>query len=331
MQYICPICHKEFKSLLALSIHYNSIHKNEENFKIYWNYTRLGLSKPVCPYCGKDVVVNTRILHTCGSSECKHKYNVEYQKKIHEERPELKEKARERRIKYLNNKLNFENTAWGKKANNKLSFLEQWFVDNIIIPYKLYETFDIVNEYTVERYFLDFAFVNIKLDVELDGRCHFNNGNKRIEHDIERDKKLKSKNWNIYRISHIDVETNEKETVKNFIQYIKSFDKISSKKFDTNKYYTNNYIIINNRKLEKEKLKKEKEKSKQIKINNIINILNKLKFESGIDFTKFGWVEKSKQYLDKNNLYYGKNLRLYIKKYYPEFFDGINVFTRKHC
>ena len=42
------------------------------------------------------------------------------------------------------------------------------------------EKFDIINEYEIYPYFIDFCFLNNHVCVELDGRCHFKNGINRI-------------------------------------------------------------------------------------------------------------------------------------------------------
>ena len=49
-------------------------------------------------------------------------------------------------------------------------------------------------------YFLDFAFIDIKTDVEIDGQQHFRT-KKCINHDIERDNFLLNNNWKVYRIT----------------------------------------------------------------------------------------------------------------------------------
>ena len=60
--------------------------------------------------------------------------------------------------------------------------------------------------------------------------------------------------------------------------------------------------------------------------NSIISLIN----DSNIDFSKFGWVEKAKLYLENNfGILLKGNVSRFIKKYYPEFFENNNIFIRK--
>ena len=138
-------------------------------------------------------------------------------RKSHKLSEETKEKIRKARVQYLLNHSNNPDGGYKRRIEGKMSYLEQWFYDNVILKYNLLDKYDIINEQCVYPYFLDFAFINIKLDVELDGRCHFKNGEKRIEHDIKRDNDLIQQGWKIFRISFN--ETNE-NTIKEFLEYL---------------------------------------------------------------------------------------------------------------
>lgn len=320
---VCPECNKDFKGITGLSTHLSVIHKwNKNDTYLYTHFTGNGLEIPKCKICDKNIIYRShRLLNTCGCTDCISKYNSLQQKKGFEDHPERRDVARKNRLNYLLNNKNFVSTAWGKRANRELSYLENWFVDNVINKYNLQDKYDIVNDYSVSPYFLDFAFINIKLDVELDGRCHFINGKKRIQHDIERDKFLLENGWKIFRISYLD---NNENMIKQFIDYL------TSEKFEYNEKYYNS-IIIRGSDLYKMKLDKKKTdrlEKKQEKIDNIRLILSSLK-KLDIDYSSFGWVKKVQKYLYDNGIKLEGNIRKYIKKYYPEFFDEVNPFTRK--
>ena len=98
----------------------------------------------------------------------------ESQKAAHLHHPEsfktsekTKDKQRKRRIEYLRTH-KFDN-AW-RRTNQ--SFIEKQF-EIIINKNKLFEKYDIVREYSFFPYYLDYAFENIKLDVEVDGSQHW--------------------------------------------------------------------------------------------------------------------------------------------------------------
>lgn len=72
-----------------------------------------------------------------------------------------------------------------------MSYLEAWFYDKVIVRNELESKYDIVNEYCEYPYFLDFAFVNERIDVELDGKYH--QIEDRRKHDEKRAAYLKEK------------------------------------------------------------------------------------------------------------------------------------------
>lgn len=57
---------------------------------------------------------------------------------------------------------------------------------------------DFVQEHQVGRYSLDFALLNLKIDLEIDGKQHYTSGG--VQHDIKRDAYLESLGWKIIRI-----------------------------------------------------------------------------------------------------------------------------------
>ncbi len=200
---------------------------------------------------------------------------------------QTKEKIRQKRIEYL--KLKTGQTAWERRSSGKMSYLEQWFYDEIIIKENLLSKYDIVNEYSEYPYFIDFAFLNIKLAVELDGACHFTNGNKRKESDLKKNKLLKSKGWNIFRIAYFENQTEVKEK---FLKLLKE----NNFKF-SQKVYDNKLIKHLEIKKEKQKIKliEKKKNSKTQKTLDLINKRKQLILESNIDFTKKGWSGKVNQ------------------------------------
>ena len=320
---ICPKCNKDFNGIIGLSTHLAKTHNwNRNDIYLYTHFTINNLDIPKCKICGNNIsFTGRRLLNTCGSKYCISKYNTLRQVEEMNNHPERREKARQNRLNYLLNNQNFINTAWGKRANRELSYLENWFIENIILPNNLQQKYDIINDYSVNPYFLDFAFINIKLDVELDGKCHFENGKQRIQHDIDRDNYLLNNGWKIFRISYLD---NNEDTIKQFINYL------NTENFEYNqKYYDN--IILKGSEVYQQKLNKQKEKrlkNKEEKINNIKLILSNLK-NLNIDYSKFGWVEQVKKYLIENNIKLKGNISRYINKYYPEFFEEVHPFIRK--
>jgi very-short-patch-repair endonuclease len=222
---------------------------------------------------------------------------------------EAKEKIRKARIEYL--KKNKCGTAWHNKSKGLMSYGEE-VLHNIFAKEGIYKKYDVVNEFPVYPYFIDFAFINERVAVEFDGKCHFENGNKRIEHDIKRDEYLKNKGWRIYRIPYFELNSFK---IKDLIIFL---DKKKEKKF------SDNLITYNKIKERKEELnvqkRKETEQKKKEQINNIkTELLNSL-----IDFSKFGWVEKASKIIgitpQKVNVWMKKNMKeFYEEKCFKKF------------
>lgn len=125
---------------------------------------------------------------------------------------ETKSKLREIRLNYM--KLHPENTAW-RKSN--ISYPEKLFI-NIIKEYHLDEKFLIVREYSFFPYFIDFAFVDLKVAVEIDGSQHLKP--ERKEKDNLKDELLISNGWRVIRISENEVKYNKDNVIKQLNNFI---------------------------------------------------------------------------------------------------------------
>ena len=110
---------------------------------------------------------------------------------------EAKEKIRAARLKFMRE--HPEQTAWRKR---NMSYPEKCF-KKILEDNGLDKKYLIYREYSVFPYFIDFAFVNEKLAVEIDGSQHLQEDRKKK--DEEKDKLLLSKGWRVLRIAANEV------------------------------------------------------------------------------------------------------------------------------
>ena len=76
----------------------------------------------------------------------------------------------------------------------------------------------IYREYPVYPYFIDFAFVDLKIAVEIDGSQHLEEDRK--ERDDKKDELLLSKGWKIVRITAKEVISNKEKVLDSIIGLI---------------------------------------------------------------------------------------------------------------
>lgn len=207
---------------------------------------------------------------------------------------ETKEKIRVKRIEYM--KANPEKTAW---RSSTISYPEKLFLD------KLKSTgadlkYSIIREYSIFPYFIDFAFMNEKIAVEIDGSQHLKEEN--ALRDIKKDELLKSLDWSVIRIT-------EKEIKKNIEYVFASIEKIIKDKASSEKYQIG--ILTLPKERIKEKRNKygltEKQYSASLK-NRIVERPSKIELDD---------LRKLKTYKEIGEIYKvsGKSIEKWIKYY----------------
>lgn len=200
-----------------------------------------------------------------------------------------------------------------------MSYLEQWFFDNVIIKHNLTQKYDIVNEFILYPYAIDFAFKNIKLAVELDGKCHFINGQERIEHDKKKDAFLTEQGWKIFRIGYTE---NNENTINEFLNYISQIETMPKELPNRIFKYKEAKKIIQS-KIPKQKWKQHLENQYQKRLKENQPLIELVK-NSNIDFSKFGWVNQVAKLINKAP----QKICGWMKKYLPDFYQK-NCFKRK--
>lgn len=232
---------------------------------------------------------------TCGNKECVSKLSRE---KTHSE--ETKEKIRKIRFEYL--KLRNGKTAWEKRNKREFSYLENWFIIKGK-EFNLFNEYDIIYDYPVYPYFIDFAFINEKVCVEMDGKCHFSNGKNRIEHDFKKDDYLIEKGWKIFRIRFDQVSDDSK-----IIELINFIGSSKIKNYDNRLY---KFIEMKKEKLNKNKIREDK----RIEKNKLI--IDKI-MKSNINFSKYGWVSDVSKIIHINH----QKVNCWMKKYMNSFYEN---------
>jgi very-short-patch-repair endonuclease len=113
---------------------------------------------------------------------------------------ESKKIMREKRLEFMKN--NPHKTAW--RLSN-ISYPEKLCIDHIE-KNGLDKKYAIVREYSVFPYFIDFAFVNQMVAIEIDGSQHLLP--ERKERDDKKDKLLNELGWLVIRVSEKEIKTN---------------------------------------------------------------------------------------------------------------------------
>lgn len=178
---------------------------------------------------------------------------------------------------------------------NKRSYAERWFATSITNDNFL-STCSIIEQFPEGKYRIDFAFVDQRVAVEIDG-CQHELPEIRNK-DLIRDAYLQSKGWSIYRIAWTLIHNNPKQCLNDLCNYLKS----------TNK---NSYVILANK--SKIQIHKSKLELKILSENKAKDDLQKL-IDNKIDFSAWGWRTKAALLLNKPP----QKMSGWIKRFHPD-------------
>lgn len=299
-----------------MGTHLSKIHK----ITVY-QYISKYIESPICPYCNTNkLVLYNNPMHEryrngsfwykhCSNNQCISKFKHQVQIRTWTE--QQKDKVRKKRIEYLKKKTG--KTAWEKHAKGQMTFLEKWFYEEVIIKYNLSQKYDICTEYCEFPYFIDFAFLNIKLAVQLDGKCHFSHGDKRLEHDFQKDKDLSQKGWKIFRIKYD--QTNQ-SIIQEFLKYLNQI-KYKDKSLIENRIYKYREVVKKPQHRSRKKYLQEFKEKLNLKNKPKINAI----LAANIDYTKFGWKTKIAKILNVAPQSAGR----WLKKYMPEIYQKYSI------
>jgi very-short-patch-repair endonuclease len=198
----CDNCNRDFKNKPALASHIkNCLSKETINLIIedyrFNNFSIADISKKY--KVNKNRFLKNLKPYIRSNSEAKIIANKKYpEKNRHTE--DTKQKLREKRLKWM--KENPEKTAW---RQSNMSYPEKLFLDKIVeIGWD--KKYLIIREKSFFPYFVDFAFEDFKVAVEIDGSQHQDKDRKLS--DDKKDKLLLSSGWNVIRITAQEIKNN---------------------------------------------------------------------------------------------------------------------------
>jgi len=186
----------------------------ENNKKKYGNdYISLYDNSKFCPICNKELTYNQKISKNIYCSNLCRSKNVS---------DETNDKIRKKQLEHVKN-----GTHTGWLTRNIISYPEKFFITILENNNLNYKHNFVVNKKDlglndVSNYFLDFYFIDKKIDLEIDGKQH--NYSERKEKDKIRDDLLKKIGIKVYRIkwkNPINDKNKEyiKDEINNFLQY----------------------------------------------------------------------------------------------------------------
>ncbi len=133
---------------------------------------------------------------------------------------ESKKIMREKRLEFMKN--NPDKTAW--RLSN-VSYPEKLFIE-YVESNGLNKKYSIIREYSMFPYFIDFAFVNQKVAIEVDGSQHLLP--ERKKRDDKKDKLLNELGWFVVRISEKEIKTNIEEVFNKVISILNEKPKVNN-------------------------------------------------------------------------------------------------------
>ena len=208
--YKCETCGKEFDNLQKLGGHKSSHNRKKKENKE---------SIRICKHCG--VYVENPLQLGGHITSCKlnpkhddiiNKLKISSKNRRHSDDIKLK-------ISESMKLAHKENRAWNigmSRWNNEKSYPEIFFekVINNEFDDKKYTT-----EYPIGIYSLDFAWVDKRLGIEIDGEQH-ERFKEYKDRDIKKDKLYNKEGWKILRIKWIDLFNNTKEWINKSNNFI---------------------------------------------------------------------------------------------------------------
>lgn len=288
-KFCCNVCSTIWRSIF--------VKKNRKFYKINWNDAQADYDSGLLL---NDILVKYNISYGTIKKAKRLGFFNNIENELHRETK--KKRHKEGIDKSL---LEGKFRGWTTKKTER-SYPEKYF-SGCIIKNKLNEQYTILEQVQASKYTLDFVFVELKLDVEIDGSQHFYK-KKVIESDKRRNEYLINNGWKVYRIAWSDMVKNSQKEINEFLDYLKNIHN------NTNRFYK-----IEDIKKEKKIYKKQKDYFDEIREKNILKNKPKvdLVLNSEIDFFKQGWVQKTSIIIGIQP----QRVNKWMKRYMPEFYE----------
>ena len=337
--FVCKYCGQEFDNIYKMRGHIPFCDKNpnyENNLqKLAKNRQKIkhNFNKDICKcqYCGKEVKGRgCLVLH---EKRCKQNPNYEPTEKQMAAEEKRKNKKPFRWTDEQKKNLSEKRKQWLNEHKNEHPWKRSTKFKSI--PCEKFKEFltskniNFVDEYTPfndYNFSIDIAFPEVKIGIEINGNQHYNSDGTLTEYYQNRHNILTERGWKIFEIHYskcYNIDINNFDDILKLDIYDKDY---------VGKYFSNKEL---RKKKKEEKLKiikqyKELQKQKRDEYKKYCKtLIQDMLDNSGIDFTKYGWVGKAKEYLQNKDSNFPKKTTSVIVYYFPNFYNDYNAFKRK--
>lgn len=285
----CPFCNLDFSNFKASAIGSHIRWCNLNPKRIAKKRIEKKYQKKYCNLCGKEIIGLDR-RRRC--NECRYKHSNE-----------TKTRMSEKRKQWL--KINPEKHPW-KKSNKFISKPCQLFkkyLDSINLKY--ISEYNMYDE-TKRNFSIDIAFPDKKIGIEINGNQHYNKNGTLKQYYQRRHDIIEACGWKLLEIHYLSCF--KKENLEKIIMHYEQPD----------------YTVYFSKRCSHAEIKI---KQKQITKNKELQQIQKRReriLNSGIDFSKSGWVGKIAKLENISHTTVKKFMRRYLKDFYLN-----NCFIRK--
>ena len=207
----CTVCGNVFRTRALLQTH-----RKEQHSEIKMTSSFTDLISYDCPFCGR---------HRANVRRCAKSAHILHCSKNPDRVPKKGHKLSDEQTKLISEKMkkaHLEGSAgtFPSRKNCEHSYPEKWLIGVLNRELGFIEDKDYKTEYFFHKQFLDFAWPERKLCIEIDGQQHERFVERKLN-DAKKDENLKAENWKLLRLRWSDICNNTQEYIQQILSFLK--------------------------------------------------------------------------------------------------------------
>lgn len=207
----CTVCGNVFRTRALLQTH-----RKEQHSEIKMTSSFTDLISYDCPFCGR---------HRANVRRCAKSAHILHCSKNPDRVPKKRHKLSDEQKKLISEKMkkaHLEGRAgtFPSRKNCEHSYPEKWLIGVLNRELGFIEDKDYKTEYFFHKQFLDFAWPERKLCIEIDGQQHERFVERKLN-DAKKDENLKAENWKLLRLRWSDICNNTQEYIQQILSFLK--------------------------------------------------------------------------------------------------------------